>query len=558
MKCEKSNEVVAFLKGEIPEPERSSLRAHLDACADCAREAEEARRVLDAFSRMERIEPSPGFPARVREAFLQAHPGFAARPRRPEPAFARPAFSSVPAWALSLAAHVVLAALAAILIFIPKSPEEELEDNAVQAKPKEFTGRAPEFSRGRAAKDAPSGEVRDFVPVGPEIEDFASGADLPSRGTVRAPAMHSDPRIEKLDLTKWSERIPRDRRFLAFFDGRGTESQKEVLRAAYAGQGTERAVRSALEWLAREQKPNGRWTEPPLRPGEAESAFTPALTGLALLAFLAEGNTPRAGDFAAVVRKGIDYLMAEQRASGLIGPEGSNTMYNHAIASLALLEAAMMTRDEALSTSASAAVSATIAAQNKTGGWGYTSRAPENDTSVGGWQILLLRLAKLNGNAGVIPALVQANHRLRLMTDSEGKVGYRSPGQYPNGARALTAVGMLAHQMSTPLPDPDLLEKQADVLLETGSGINPRPQANMSNDLYLGYFGSLAMHQYGGGGKYEQWFVPLRDSLLKAQLRDGSWPPDLDRWCQYGRQVYTTAAAALILETAIRYPRLNE
>ena len=38
MKCDKTSEITAFLKGEIPEGERETLRTHFDQCEGCGRE----------------------------------------------------------------------------------------------------------------------------------------------------------------------------------------------------------------------------------------------------------------------------------------------------------------------------------------------------------------------------------------------------------------------------------------------------------------------------------------------------------------------------------------
>jgi hypothetical protein len=210
----------------------------------------------------------------------------------------------------------------------------------------------------------------------------------------------------------------------------------------------------------------------------------------------------------------------------------------------------MMTKDEELATAAAAAVNYSVSAQNATGGWGYASRASESDTSVGGWHVLLLRLAEIQGNAGVIPSLLRANASVRSMTDFAGKVGYRAPRQYPNGPHALTAIGMFSHQLASATPDGELLKKQSELLL----GQSPIGE---TNDLYFGYFGSLAFHQYGGEA-WTRWWEPLREKLLKAQQADGSWPAASDRWGAQGGPVYTTAIATLILETPQRYPRLSE
>ncbi|HYF01361.1 MAG TPA: hypothetical protein VEJ18_20730 [Planctomycetota bacterium] len=563
MKCEKASEITDFLKGETPERERETLRVHFEACAHCAGELARFDRVLKALGKLESVDPTPGFKWRVREAFLRAHPEFLEAPRREVLSFwdsLRMAFGYVPAWAMSVAAHVILIAVAAILFFSPPSPEEIQRDLAVRAQPhRRVAPKGPEFGRPAPA----GGEIRPAEAPGPvddlPSEEYARGPETPGGSPViRVPRRVVDPEKDKRDARVWRDRIPRDRRLLAFFEARGREPMQGETRAAFGGEGTEPAIRAALAWLARAQQADGRWTGPSTRQeGGVQAPYATGLTGLALMAFLAEGHSGKSGEFAPAVRRGLDYLLQEQKASGLIGPDTGNYLYNHAIASLALLEAALMTRDEALSTAAAAAVSYTVRAQNDDGGWGYSSRSVDSDTSVGGWQILLLRLAKLGGNQGVIPSLVQAHQQLQLVTDSDGRAGYRGRLQFPNGYHALTAVGMFAHQMATHTPDPALLEKQAAILRERPPLPGREPSEFPANDLYFAFFGSLALHQYGGEA-WTAWWGPLRQSLLAGQQPDGSWPANFDRWHAYGGQVYTTALSTLILETPVRYPRLAD
>ncbi len=563
MKCEKTSEITTFLKGETPETERETLRSHFDQCAICGQEIAKFDGVLKALGKMESVDPSPGFKWRVREAFLQAHPEFLEAPKRQPMTFwdsLKASFGYVPAWAISVAAHVFLLAVAAMIIFSPRSPEEERDEAALQAKPRASSANAPEFNRGGGGGKGRPERLGHIAPNDPNSEDFTPGPTRGVEAVIRAKDSVPNVNREKAEASHklWRETIPRERRLLGFFDGRTTESQRRTVREAFGGQGTEKAIRAALDWLGRNQQPDGRWAGPAVRQEQApDFSYSVGLTGLSLLAYLAEGQTTKTGDYVSTVRKGVEFLMSEQRASGLIGSDQGNYMYNHAIAALALLECAMATRDEQIGAAASAAVAFTVSAQNQTGGWGYTSRSIENDTSVGGWQILLLRFAKLQGNQGVIPALVAAYGRLQAMTDSEGKVGYRGRLQFPNGTHGLTAVGMLSHQLATHTPDPEVLAKQAGVLLER----SPIPGTDgaffMMNDLYFAYFGSLAMHQHGGEA-WTQWWSPLRDKLLKTQQAEGSWPAAFDRWHVYGGQVYTTALSVLILETPVRYPRLSE
>lgn len=67
MKCEQvRNCLPAVLDGRVSGEERDRVNAHLDACAVCARQAEEMRSVWLALDELPAIEPSLGFDARLR------------------------------------------------------------------------------------------------------------------------------------------------------------------------------------------------------------------------------------------------------------------------------------------------------------------------------------------------------------------------------------------------------------------------------------------------------------------------------------------------------------
>jgi len=560
MKCDKAAEITAYLKGETPEAEREPLRTHFESCDFCSKELERFDRTLKALGRMESVDPSPGFRWRVREAFLRAHPEFLEPPRAPEPLTLwqslRHSLAYVPAWAISVAAHVILMALAAIVFFTPKSEEQKLEEKIIQAVPPRKGPAPPEFPEQGGGRGKHGDKRARIDPEMPPVEPNFTPDPQPGPGII-GPKQPRKPSEERNDPKLYDRVLKKDRYLLAFLAGRISESQRKTMRITFSGEGTEPAIRSALDWLARNQQPNGSWPSPAFKDKKEgfDYSYSIGLTGLALLAYLAEGHTHRTGDYTRTVQKGIDYLLSEQRRVGRIGVDQGNYMYNHALGALALLEAYMMTREETLALPSSMAVNYTVQAQNEDGGWGYTSRSDENHTTVGGWQILLLRVALLGGNQGVISSLLRAHDRVMAMTDSEGKVGYRMRSEFPNGYLGLTAVGMLSHQLSTHTPDPDVLARQADVLLERAPVPGVEPAHFMMNDLYFAYFGSLAMHQYGDKG-WAKWWSPLRDKLLKTQSADGSWPANFDRWWAQGGQVYSTAMAALILETPVRYPRL--
>lgn len=91
--------------------------------------------------------------------------------------------------------------------------------------------------------------------------------------------------------------------------------------------GSEQAVLRALRWLARVQRQNGSWED------------DPAHTGLALLCFLAHGETPLSETYGLTVQRGLAWLAAGMPTTG-----PWKRAYSHGIATYALAEAYGMPR----------------------------------------------------------------------------------------------------------------------------------------------------------------------------------------------------------------------
>jgi negative regulator of sigma E activity len=62
MTCEVvREELVAYCDGEVPEPDREQIAAHLQTCVTCAHEEAQIAQMTRLLATMERIEPSPDF-----------------------------------------------------------------------------------------------------------------------------------------------------------------------------------------------------------------------------------------------------------------------------------------------------------------------------------------------------------------------------------------------------------------------------------------------------------------------------------------------------------------
>src|SRR5262249_23104538 len=110
----------------------------------------------------------------------------------------------------------------------------------------------------------------------------------------------------------------------------GSKSACGQLPDQHVGEAVPRDVREmydrGLQYLASTQTPEGDWND---------SQRGPAITGLALMSFLASGEDPNFGLYSNHVKKAIRSIIKGQDArTGFLG----NSMYHHGFGMLALAE----------------------------------------------------------------------------------------------------------------------------------------------------------------------------------------------------------------------------
>jgi hypothetical protein len=356
---------------------------------------------------------------------------------------------------------------------------------------------------------------------------------------------------------------------------RSARAQRDGASAA-----SEEAVERALAWLARHQDADGRWDAATMRDGggvpvPGDDDYTvhcppgdvcfgechyweadTALTGLSLLAYLGAGYTHRDGKaHSRTVAKGLDYLLAIQRPDGdLRGDSRTIGLYCHCMAALALSEAYALTGDPRLRDPVERAVAFLVRARSINGmSWRYAPGAPDGDTSLLGWVILVLKSAKEVGIP--VPAAVQqgATRWLTLVAGGRnGGLASYQPGKPANPT--MTAEAWVCRQfLGVGGPSPASTEA-ASYLLE-------RPTDRGEFNIYYWYYGTLALYQHGGE-PWTRWNTRVRDEVLRRQKPDGhqagSWDPDDSEYGKFGGRVYATALATLTLEVYYRYLRLYD
>ncbi len=324
---------------------------------------------------------------------------------------------------------------------------------------------------------------------------------------------------------------------------------------------SEAAVAAALKWLAANQSANGRW-EPQRtgagaglagdgekRNGAGATADT-GITGLALLSFLAAGNTHLEGEYQLNVRRGLEYLLSMQAADGNLGVSNNvyEKMYCHAMATCAVSEAYAMSRDERLRTAVKRAIGFTLDAQDRTtGGWRYRP-GDAGDTSQLGWQVMALNSAQLAGIEMPEATRSGIEKFLRSVSlgNSRGLACYQAIK--PVATRSMTAEAMVCRQFMGHL-DPAAARSEAGRFL-----LEEVPGAGTTN-FYYWYYGTLALYQTQGD-TWERWNAAMQKTLVASQRTDGeqagSWDPD-PVWGRCGGRAYSTALGTLCLEVYYRF-----
>ncbi|MEI6147944.1 MAG: prenyltransferase/squalene oxidase repeat-containing protein [bacterium] len=273
------------------------------------------------------------------------------------------------------------------------------------------------------------------------------------------------------------------------------------------------AVDRGLDYLARSQAADG-----------SIGGHTPAITALAVMAFLAHGEPPGLPPHGDIINRGIDYILSVPSAdSTLIG--GGGQMYSHNISTLLLSEVSGMVdpeRQARIDGILPRALRIILAAQDvpkqesQAGGWRYEPTSSDSDISHSGWALMALRSARNNGAPVPAEAVEKAARFILRCRTQEGGFAYQPDGV---AGVACTGIGLLCLELSGRHRD--------DVTLKAGQYLAGRFEKgdpfSGEHRYYALYYSAHGMFQLGG----EEWeaFAPkLYDTILKRQSADGSWP----------------------------------
>lgn len=312
---------------------------------------------------------------------------------------------------------------------------------------------------------------------------------------------------------------------------------------------TEEAVIRALRWLKKNQSATGAW-------GKSQHA----MTGLAILTFLAHGERPGdSAEFGPTIQKALEFLLKSQRPDGRI-----SASYSHAIATYALCEAYGMTMNPNVKAAAEKALAVIIKGQTPEGGWCYgLVSTDDNDTSVMGWCAQALKAGKMANLQidGIEKASKLAINGFKKNAGPAGGFGYRTPG-----ATGLTSVGTLCMQLLGASN-----EKQVKMSLDIMDAWSPsfeEKQAGVGggNLQYYFYYATQCKFHVGGA-RWTAWnsmmkkiYVPAQKVTLKASsgyVDHKGNPQDIGWWenkdAHGDRPTMDTCLAALQLMVYYRY-----
>jgi hypothetical protein len=313
---------------------------------------------------------------------------------------------------------------------------------------------------------------------------------------------------------------------------------------------SEAAVSRALAFMARLQEEDGRWGQGDAK-GSTRGRHDVAITGLAALCFLACDHTPtREGPYQKEMKKAIDFLLAQQKEDGDL--RGGGDMYDQAIATLAVSEAAIMTQQDKYAQAAKKAAEFITKAQNRqTGSWRYAPQE-SGDTSVLGWQVMALHSAEQLGFAAPKETKEGALRWLNSVSATGSlKAGYQGALPTPTMTAEAVFSRILLGQQLTQV---QLAEASAYLMANPPDDQSP-PKGDVGKNEYYWYYATLAL-MHMRCDSWAKWNEKMRDLLVARQQREGklegSWNPD-SKYGARGGRIYTTSMAALTLEVYYRY-----
>jgi len=299
---------------------------------------------------------------------------------------------------------------------------------------------------------------------------------------------------------------------------------------------TKEAIDRGLAYLARTQDRQGSWSN-----RGRFGRYPVAMTALAGVALLMDGNTTTQGRYAPQVDRAARFLVRSSRADGLIAQDDVDPrpMYGHGFTMLFLGQLYGMTEDVARAREMHdvlvRAVQLTSQAQSSLGGWIYTPRSGGDEGSVTITQVQALRSCRNAGIAVSKEVIDDAMEYLAIAQNSDGGIRYTASSR--GGSRpALTAAAVCCWYNAGDYDNPRAAQA-IDYCKDKLKG----DARFIGFDYYAHLYYAQALY-VGADPLWEDYFAKRRDYLLARQETDGSWIGE-----GVG-DIYGTAIALVILQ----------
>jgi hypothetical protein len=296
-----------------------------------------------------------------------------------------------------------------------------------------------------------------------------------------------------------------------------------------------------LAWLATAQNSEGSW---------GGSEMGPGVDGICLMAFLASGEDPNYGKYAANIHRAIYGIIKRQDATTGYIP---NSMYHHGFAMLALAESygavdeTLFPGDQKPPRSIAQALQLAIGCaansekKNSLGAWRYNPDGSDADTSVTG-AVLMGLLAARNAGMDVPDAVINGGMEfMRRSTGTDGSVAYTGGFGGMGGSMNLTAVAALVGAVSKS-KNTDQYKASLKHLQD-----NLETEAAGSYEEYFRYYMAQALFQ-GDYASWQKWNAEQVRQLRDLQHDDGS----------FGGDAYQTGMSLLALALNYRFLPIYE
>ena len=333
------------------------------------------------------------------------------------------------------------------------------------------------------------------------------------------------------------------------FGGRSAAGRASAVSKFGGSKVGQASLLKALYWLKKVQNPDGSWG----------NKNPEAFTGLALLTFLAHGETPSSQNFGHTVRKAMEWLINDP-----VNPKAGRS-YAHAIKSYAIAEAYAMMGISELEGAMNSNIAEVIKGMQDSGSYDYEYKKGDRkeDLSLAGWNYQALKAAYGAGvrQRGLLKAIEKAVSWLKKCAGSNSNgdgFPYALYKGKPNakhaGRHTMRGVGVLCLQLFGEGQTPEIKDEIAQIATEDLAKLSYTKPPRES--LYGWYYATQAMFQKGGV-EWKNWNRKFQKELTANQHTEGYWEYPGHYHGAKGdettERVYATTLCALMLTVYYRY-----